>query len=477
MGRWPAEWPRSIHFLGVCGAAMSGLAILCARKGVAVRGSDGAAWPPASEMLAAAGIEVRTPWDPANLDPEPDLVVVGNALSRGNVELERVLDEGWPLCSMPELIERLLLPGRRPIAVAGTHGKTTTASLLAALLDLAGRDPSFVIGGRPGNFDSGARLGSGRDLVLEADEYDSAFFDKGPKFLHYWPRVAVLGPVEFDHADIYRDLSDVERAFSLFLRLLPSGGTLVVHGDDEGAVRIAAGARCRVVRAGEGPGNDFRVVEREDDARGQRFTLLVEGRPAGTGRLPLPGAHNARNAAAALAAADAAGLAPAEALPLLARFVPPGRRLEPLGRRDGIVALDDFAHHPSAVAATLAALRRRVPPGGRLVACLEPRSNTMVRRLVQGDLARALAGADVVLLGPVDRPDRFPPAERLDVAGLAATLREDGIAAEGPLVPDALFDRLREIAREGDVIVTMSNGSFGGLPGRIRRWLAGEGEE
>ncbi len=474
MGRWPADWPRSIHFLGICGSAMSGLAILAARRGVAVRGSDGAAWPPASEALAEAGIEVRSPWDPANLDPAPDLVVVGNALSRGNVELERVLDEGWPLCSMPEFVERLLLPGRRGIAVAGTHGKTTTASLVAALLDLLGRDPSFVIGGRPGNFGAGARLGAGPDLVLEADEYDSAFFDKGPKFLHYWPRIAVLGPVEFDHADIYRDLADVERAFSLFLRLVPPSGTLVVHGDDPGARRIAGSARCRVVLAGEGETSAFRVVDREDDGTGQEFTLVVEGRDVGRARLPLPGAHNARNAAAALAAVAAAGVDPAEAVPLLARFVPPGRRLELLGERDAVVALDDFAHHPTAVAATLATLRGRVPAGGRLVACLEPRSNTMVRRLVQDSLADALAGADVVLLGPVDRPERFAPGERLDVAALAAALRGRGLVAEGPLPPGELFRRLREIARPGDVIVTMSNGAFGGLPGRIRAWLAGE---
>ncbi len=474
MGRWPADWPRSIHFLGICGSAMSGLAILAARRGVEVRGSDGGAWPPASEMLADAGIEVRSPWDPANLDPAPELVVVGNALSRGNVELERVLDEGWPLSSMPEFVERLLLPGRDVIAVAGTHGKTTTASLVAALLDLAGRDPSFVIGGRPGNFGVGARLGSGPHLVLEADEYDSAFFDKGPKFLHYWPRVAVLGPVEFDHADIYRDLADVERAFSLFLRLVPPSGTLVVHGDDPGARRIAASARCRVVFAGEGEGNDVRVVAREDDGTGQSFTVLVDGKEVGRARLPLPGAHNARNAAAALAAVAAAGLEPAEALPLLARFLPPGRLLEPLGGRDGVVAFDDFAHHPTAVAATLATLRNRVPTGGRLVACLEPRSNTMVRRLVQDDLAAALAGADVVLLGPVDRPQRFTAEERLDVAALAEVLRAGGLLAEGPLAPDELFERLRALARPGDVVVTMSNGAFGGLPGRIRGWLAGE---
>ncbi len=476
MGRWPAEWPRSIHFLGICGSAMSGLAILAARRGVAVRGSDGGAWPPASDMLAAAGIEVRVPWRPRNLDPAPDLVVVGNALSRGNVELERVLEEGWPLCSLPEFVERLLVPGRRVIAVAGTHGKTTTASLVAMLLDRAGRDPSFVVGGRPGNFGVGARVGGGPDLVLEADEYDSAFFDKGPKFLHYWPRVAVLGPVEFDHADIYPDLAAVERAFSLFLRLLPPGGTLVVHGDDPGARKLAAGARCRVVRAGSGTDCEVRIVDREDDGAGQAFGVVVNGKGAGRARLPLPGEHNAQNAAAALAAVAAVGVPPAVALPLLAAFVPPGRRLEPLGGRDGITAFDDFAHHPTAVASTLAALRPRVPAGGRLVACLEPRSNTMVRRVVQESLGRALAGADVVLLGPVDRPDRFSPAERLDVARLAETLRAGGIPAEGPLAPGELFTRLREIARPGDVIVTMSNGAFGGLPGRIRAWLAGAGE-
>ncbi|UCF66634.1 MAG: hypothetical protein JSV80_12690 [Acidobacteriota bacterium] len=473
MGRWPASWPSNVYFIGIGGVAMSAMAVLLSSRGARVRGSDRAVYPPASDALAAAGIAVATPFDGSHLDPAPELVVVGNAISRGNPELELALDRGMPLCSMAELIERLLVPGRRVSVVAGTHGKTTTASMLAALHDAAGREPSFVIGGLPGNFASGARLAGGDDLIVEGDEYDTAFFDKGPKFLHYWPRIAVLGGVEFDHADIYRDLAAVERAFALFVRLVPASGTLVVDGEDEIARRLSENAPARVVRVGLEEKLDLSVRERRDDAGGQRFVVLDRGRPVAEAQLALPGPHNAKNALAALAAARAAGLALETAVPLLSRFRPPRRRLELVTARDGVIVYDDFAHHPTAIAHTLATLRAQVPTGGRLIACVEPRSNTMVRSLIASRLERALAGADRVFIGPVDRPERFSVEQRLDVAALAARLRERGTDAHGPCEPAEILARLLAERLAGDRIVLMSNGGFGGLAASLRERLGG----
>ncbi len=475
MGRWVAEWPRAAHFIGVGGVAMSSLATLLAERGVRVSGSDQAVYPPASDVLAAAGIEVRTPYAAAHLDPVPDLLVVGNAVSRGNPELERALDERLPLASLAEVVERLLVPGRRVSVVAGTHGKTTTASMLAWLHHAAGRDPSFLIGGRPGNFPHGGRLGGGDDLVLEGDEYDTAFFDKGPKFLHYWPQVAVIGAVEFDHADIYADLAAVERAFALLVRMVPGSGLLAVPHDDPVARRLAAAARCRVATFGLDESAGLAALERAEGGDGQRFVLARDGRALAEVRLALPGPHNARNALAALLAAEGAGLPIEEAARHLASWVPPRRRLEVTGRGGGIVAYDDFAHHPTAIAHTLATLRARVPAGGRLVACFEPRSNTMVRKVFERALGDALSAADAIYLGAVDRPERFPDDERLDVAAVVAQLRARGRDAAGPLAPDEIFARIAQELSAGDVAVVMSNGAFGGLARRLGEAVAARG--
>ncbi len=473
MGRWGAPWPGTAYFIGVGGVAMSSLAVLLREQGVRVTGSDRALYPPSSEMLHEHGIAVSTPFAAQNLDPDTDLVVVGNAVSRGNPELERALELGLPLCSLPELVERLLVPGRRVTAVAGTHGKTTTASLIAHLHVATGREPSFVIGGRPGNFSSGARVGRGEDLVLEADEYDSAFFDKGPKFLHYWPRIAVLHAVEFDHADIYADLAAVERAFSWFVRLVPEGGTLCVDASAEGAVRLAEAARCKVLRFGPGTELDLGYEERVDDTRGQVMRLFREGRELGRMRVSLPGEHNARNALAALLAFEAAGGELGEGARQLATFAPPARRLEVIASAGDIVVYDDFAHHPTAVGGTLSTMRGLRPESGRVVALLEPRSNTMVRRLSQERLGEALALADVVRIAPVDRPERFLDSERLDVAALATELAARGVDAEGPVSPEDMAAWAAEALRPGDRVVVMSNGGFGGLPARLAALVGG----
>jgi UDP-N-acetylmuramate: L-alanyl-gamma-D-glutamyl-meso-diaminopimelate ligase len=475
MKEWPQPWSGHVHFIGVGGVAMSNLAALLAERDVSVTGSDHAVYPPASDVLERAGIEVRTPFAAEHLEPEPDLVVVGNAVSRGNEELEAALDRGFPLASLPGLLERWLVPGRAVSVVAGTHGKTTTASLLAWLHEAAGRDPSFFIGGLPGNFRFGARFGVGPDLVLEGDEYDTAFFDKGPKFLHYWPRVAVLGSIEFDHADIYADVAAVERSFALLLRLVPRDGVLVIPTDDRRVQTLAEHARCRILRFGPGPEPDFGFDEREDLPEGQELTLWHSGAPLGRAWLPLAGEHNARNACAALAAFAAAGGDPRAALGQLPGFRPPRRRLERVARRGGAELYDDFAHHPTAIRHTVEALRAATVRGGRVIACLEPRSNTMTRAVVQEALCEALAGADVAFVGPVHRPERYATGEALDVAALVAALGRLGVAARGPCSPEEIRDAVLAERRAGDRIVVMTNGSFGGLTAELRKALE-EGE-
>lgn len=471
MKSWPRPWSGTLHFIGIGGVGMSSLATLLARRGVHVRGSDQQVYPPASDMLARAGIEVRTPYSPENLDPEPDLVVVGNAVSRGNPELESALDRGLTLASLPGVIERWMVPERRVTVVAGTHGKTTTTSMLAWLHEAAGRDPSFFVGGQPGNFASGARWGEGRDLLLEGDEYDTAFFDKGPKFLHYWPEVAVIGAIEFDHADIYADIESIERAFDLLVRLVPPRGTLLIPVDDAVARRVARRARCRVATFGESPGADTGYAERVDDGTGQVFTVTRRGEVLGEARLALGGEHNARNACAALAAFEAAGGDLAQGLADLSGFRPPRRRLERLAARGGIALFDDFAHHPTAVAHVVKTLSGVKGAGGRLLACLEPRSNTMTRSLVGEALVEALAGADLAWIGPVHRPERYAAGEALDVERLVGALSARGVDARGPLPPDAIFASVSGEAREGDIIVVMTNGAFGGLSRRLQEWL------
>ncbi len=474
MGRWQAEWPERCHFIGVGGVAMSGLALVLKEHGVRVSGSDGAIYPPASLILEAAGIEVFTPFDPAHLGSRPDLVVVGNAISPGNSEVDAAVRGGLSIASMAEVIERLLVPSRRVSVVAGTHGKTTTTAMLAHLHQEAGNAPSFLIGGSPLGLSSGARLGSGRDLILEGDEYDTSYFDKGPKFLHYWPKIAVLGAVEFDHADIYRDIEDVMKTFSWLVRMIPDDGWLVYQGDDANASKLAAGARCRLLSFGLSADCDWRAANRRDKRDGQDFDLLVDGRPKERVECVLAGEHNTRNALAAMAAAHVAGLSPEILVPAMKTFRGVRRRLEVLVDHGGIALYDDFAHHPSAVRLTLETLRRTMKEEERLVAVLEPRSNTMVRRRVQQDLVDALEIADVVLIAEVDRPDRFSADLRLDVDRLAADLQKKGCRAAGPCRVEEIEDILQGDARAGDRIVVMSNGGFGGLPQRLAAYFGGE---
>ena len=446
---------------------MGGVARLARALGDEVTGSDTAAWPPMGEQLAAAGIPVREGYDPAHLEPPPDLVVIGNALSRGNPAVEHVLDRGLPYTSGPQWLAERVLRGRHVLAVAGTHGKTTTTSLLAWILEHAGLAPGFLIGGVPADFGVSARLGAGTHFVVEADEYDTAFFDKRAKFVHYRPRTLVLNNLEFDHADIYPDLAAIERQFHHLVRTVPASGRILAAADDEALGRVLAmGCWTPVERYGvEAPGADWSArLESED---GSRFAVLRGGREVARVCWRLAGRHNVHNALAAVATAAAVGVPPDRAAAALAAFGGVRRRLELCGEAAGVRVYDDFAHHPTAIAATLDALRRA--GGGRIVAVVEPRSNTMRMGVHAEALAPALAGADAVVA-------YAPPDLGWDLAAALAPLGDRArVAADH----DAVVAGAVAAARPGDRIVVMSNGAFGGVHGRIlealRARAAGEG--
>jgi UDP-N-acetylmuramate: L-alanyl-gamma-D-glutamyl-meso-diaminopimelate ligase len=455
-----------VHLLGIGGTGMSALAGLLDASGVRVTGSDRRLYPPTSTILARLGVEVHEGFAPEHLDPAPDLVVVGNAMSRGNPEVEEVLDRRLPYVSMPRLIEERFLPGRHSVVVAGTHGKTTTTSMLAWVLRRAGRDPGFLIGGAPVDFEFPFHLGAGAPFVLEGDEYDTAFFDKGPKFMHYRPDTALLGAVEFDHADIYLDLDQVTTAFRRFVQLVPRRGILVYHADPATTRDIAAGAPSRRASYGFSAEATWRAESYAEGPAGARCRVRRDGEPFADIELRVPGRHNLLNALATLVAADDLGLSRDDILDGLATFGGVRRRLELAGRAAGVTVLDDFAHHPTAIAASLGAARAS-HPGRRIWAVLEPRSWSLRRNVFQDRLAEAFDAADRVVIAEVYGAGSLEPAERLDPARLAAAIAERGRDAEFLPGTDAILDRLTTALRSGDVVVVMSNGGFDGLPRRL----------
>ena len=376
-----------VHLIGICGTAMAGLAGLLRARGYRVTGSDEGVYPPMSTWLESLGIHADSGFDACHLSPAPDLVVIGNAIRRGNPEAEDTLDRRLPFVSLPALVKELLLPGKRPAVVAGTHGKTTTSSMLAHVLSDAGADPSFLIGGIPLGFGAPSRLGRGDAFVLEGDEYDTAFFDKGPKLMHYLPDVAVLNAVEMDHADIYRDLEMVKLQFRRWVNIIPRRSLLLIHGDDANAVETGGKALCRVERFGEGPSNEWRIERMSDGPLGTSFELTG---PRGSVPVSLPtaGAFNARNAVAAIVAGQELGVPLARGAEAMASFPGVRRRLEVKGEASGVVVVDDFAHHPTAIRETLRAARSRWP-GRRLIAILEPRSWSLRRNTSSANPSRA----------------------------------------------------------------------------------------
>jgi UDP-N-acetylmuramate: L-alanyl-gamma-D-glutamyl-meso-diaminopimelate ligase len=465
-----------IYFLGVCGTAMGNAALLARAAGHEVSGADTGVYPPMSTVLAEAGITLHEGYDAARLERlAPDLVVVGNALSRGNPEVEWLLDtRALRFTSLPALLHDTVLATRKNIVVCGTHGKTTTTALAAFLLRENGRDPGFLIGGVPIDPPVGNHLGAASDpFVIEGDEYDSAFFDKRSKFIHYAPHVAVLNNLEFDHADIFRDLADVQRTFAHLTRIVPRNGWVVLNGDDDNLRALGPLPWTRVVRVGLGADNDVRIENFTEDPRGARFNLTWSGQPWGAVAWDLAGGFNARNAAmAATAVALALGGRDHVSLAPLARFRGVKRRQEKLLARPGLTVIEDFGHHPTALAETLASLRQR-HPGALLTAVFEPRSNTARTKMLQAGFIRALALADEVFIGAVNRADKLKETERFDAEAVVEHLELQGVPAATAetnaevltkLVDATLGDAARAIpAGRPRVVVFFSNGSFDGI--------------
>ena len=445
-----------VHILGICGTFMGGLALLARDSGFRVSGSDANVYPPMSTQLIESGIGVTDGYDPAQLEPAPDCVVVGNALSRGNSAIERMLNQHLQYTSGPEWLGQHILKDRWVLAVAGTHGKTSTASMLTWILEQAGLAPGFLIGGIPVNFGISARLGEGRYFVVEADEYDSAFFDKRSKFVHYRPDTLVINNLEYDHADIFADLAEIETQFHHLIRCIPGDGA-IIRGEGDAIDRVLARGVWSAVstvtaasetttagwswRSGPAPENVFTITTPE----GQAYPL----------RWPLIGAHNAANATAAVAAAAQVGVDPADAVNALASFAGIKRRLELLGAPHNIAVFDDFAHHPTAIAATLSAMRAE-QSSGKLIALVEPRSNTMRLGQYRAELGAAAQEADHVIWFE-------PPGLDWNLSAALDAYEHQEVISD----IDALLNRALALAHPGDKIVVMSNGGFQGLHTRL----------
>ncbi len=457
---------RSVHVMGVAGTAMGALAGMLHDAGYAVTGSDTAIYPPMSDYLAGLGIPVKTGYVASNLDHRPDLVVVGNVIRAEYEEARALLERDLPYCSFPEAFGALFLRDAHSVVVAGTHGKTTTTAVTAWLLQAAGLEPGFLIGGIAKNFDRTARRGAGRVFVVEGDEYDTAFFDKGPKFLHYRPRTVLLTSVEFDHADIYRDLDHVKSSFRRLMELIPADGALVVRWDDEGARDVASSAKCRVLRYGPGQDWDGEVLGVDQDKGTMRFRVTEQGREVGTFESCMVGRHNLYNQVAATAAALAAGADPARLAEGFATFAGIKRRQEVIGEPGGVTVLDDFAHHPTAVKVTLEALRERFGQR-RLWAVWEPRSATSRRSVFQEDYARAFGSADQVIVATPFDQGRIAEGERFSSERLVRDLQDAGVDAMELPDADTIARTVAARALPRDVVAVLSNGGFGGLHGKL----------
>ncbi|HEY9465271.1 MAG TPA: UDP-N-acetylmuramate:L-alanyl-gamma-D-glutamyl-meso-diaminopimelate ligase [Vicinamibacterales bacterium] len=464
--------PLRIHLIGVCGTAMATLAALLKSRGYQVQGSDQQVYPPMSDFLVAEGIKTFSGYSADNITADIDLVVVGNAISRGNPELETVLERKLRYCSLPEAIRDHFLWGARSIVLAGTHGKTTTTSLTGWLLTHGGLDPSMLVGGIALNFGSKGssyRVGKGRDFVIEGDEYDSAFFDKTAKFLKYLPDIAVINNIEFDHADIYADLEAVLVAFRRLVRLVPRNGLLLIGADSPHAKALVPTAVSPVETFGLDETATWRGSSIEHRDGLTRFDVHRDGALFGRFESPLLGVHNVRNALAAIAVGTRVGIPQHTLAEGLRQFRGIKRRLETVGVANGVTVLDDFAHHPTAVHETLSALRTGYP-GRRLWAVFEPRSASSCRRVFQDDFARAFGAADEVVLAAVFR-STLPEDERLSAEQLVLDLTRQGRHARHiPEIDDIVSTIARE-RRDGDVVVLMSNGGFGGIHGKLLQAL------
>jgi UDP-N-acetylmuramate: L-alanyl-gamma-D-glutamyl-meso-diaminopimelate ligase len=472
--------PKHIHLIGICGTAMASLAGMLQERGFRVTGSDAAAYPPMSTFLESLGILVAQPFAEANLSPRPDLVVVGNALSRGNVELELVLDQRIPFCSLPQLLHDEFLVGREVLVVAGTHGKTTTTSMLAWIFETAGLQPSFLIGGIAENFGRSFGLGGGEQFIIEGDEYDTAFFDKGPKFLHYFPDSVILTSVEFDHADIYKDLDAIETAFKRLVNLVPRRGRIIgfdAAGSGDGSIdRCLQKAFCPVERYGASASVNWKITNLQLNEDRTSWSVVREGKPWADFEFQLGGEYNVWNATAAAGLAAHYGIPKDVIGQALKTFRSVKRRLEVKAEVNGVTIIDDFAHHPTAIEQTIRALRSRYPQS-RLWVVLEPRSNTLRRNVLQDALARSLSQADQVVVAAIFKSEAIPENERLDLNRVVVQVEQSGKQARIFANADAIVDAIAPELRPLDVVAILSNGGFGGiyekLPQRLRRLSAG----
>ena len=464
--------PTKIYLIGICGTAMASLAGMLREKGYAVCGSDSDVYPPMSEFLDRLGIPVFKGYEAENLEKVmPDLVVIGNALSRGNVEVEHVLDSGIRYASMAETVKELFIRGKNSIVVAGTHGKTTTTAMMAWILESAGRKPSFLVGGIAENFGRSFQVADGPDFVIEGDEYDTAFFDKGPKFLHYLPRIVLLKNIEFDHADIYADLDAVKTAFRRLINIVPRSG-LIVAGVDSPVVReLIPGAFSRIATCGIGSG-EWQAVNVETTPEGMAFDVVRMEEHIGRFSIALPGAFNVENALGAIIVAKELGLEHDAIQQALSTFKSVKRRLEIRGEAKGVRVYDDFAHHPTAVHETLRAIRER-HPDARIWAVFEPRSQTCRRRVFEQAFIDSFAPADATVIARVYNASKLDPAQTLSPDRVAEGIRTRGRKASALSSADEIVTFLAEEVRPGDHVVIMSNGGFDNIHNKLLQRLRG----
>ena len=450
---------QKIYLIGICGTAMASLAGMLREKGYAVSGSDSDVYPPMSDFLARLEIPVFKGFNAENIQKtKPDLVVIGNALSRGNVEIEYVLDSGLRYASMAETVKELFIRGKQSIVVAGTHGKTTTTAMLAWILEVAGRKPSFLVGGIAENFGSSFQVRDGPDFVIEGDEYDTAFFDKGPKFLHYLPRIVLLKNIEFDHADIYADLEAIKTAFRRLINIVPRSGLIVAGIDSPVVTELIPAAFSRVATAGLGTG-EWQAVNIKTTADGMDFEILRSDSNTGSFAIPLPGTFNVQNALGAIIVARDLGIPDEVIRRALSTFKSVKRRLEIRGEVNGIVVYDDFAHHPTAVQETLRAVRER-HPHARVWAVFEPRSQTCRRKIFEPAFIQSFDPADVILIARVYGASHLAPAETLSPDRVAEGIRARGKRAFTFASTEEIVSFVASEARPGDHVVIMSNGGF-----------------
>ncbi len=461
---------KVIYFSGICGTAMASLAVLLKLRGHRVHGSDENVYPPMSDFLVQNQIDVQSGFAADNLTPVPDLVVIGNALSRGNPEVEAVLERKLPYISMAELLKEYFIRGKTSIVVTGTHGKTTTSSLLAWVFESAGKEPGFMIGGIVENFASSCHDGKGELFITEGDEYDTAFFDKRSKFFHYLPDQLILNNLEFDHADIFDSLEDIKKSFRLMLRLIPQNGVIAANGDDENVQDVLKSTYSPVIKFGLGEACDVRAVQIEAAESGTKFVVhnkTQKNYPKSQKfALKLSGAYNVLNALGVIVLARHNGIADKEIQAAFDLFKSVRRRLELRGEVNGITVYDDFAHHPTAIRETIAAMRQK-HPGRRLIAVFEPRSNTSVRKIHQQALIDSFCEADEVILTTLHRLEKIPAEERLEIKQVLKSLIKQNISAyEFPEVKE-IIEHLHANCRSGDIVLIMSNGKFDNIHQRL----------